>query len=217
MTSDRGQATLVAFGVSLLVVTVTVGVAITVADNAFTTATRDPTDARIAASAADRLTAGDASITRRANVVNDTKLAALSAETAVELAEPLAGTAFRIQLGNRTLVERGRLTDGATSRRLVLVASETPRTRQIAANESVSLPRRTDRLRFDFANASVETVRAGSRVVLHDPAGLTGTVTVETRRLVTLRLQFDGNGTIGVTTYPVQTTKRELVVTVDAD
>lgn len=217
MSSARGQATLVAFGVSLLLVAATVGVALAVADGAFTAATRDPTDARVANSAADRLTASDAPLTRRANVLNESRLAELSADRVVALADSLAGTAFRVRIGNRTLAERGRIGEGATSRRLVVVAQTTPRTRQVNASGSVSLPRRTDRIQFTFQNASVETVRAGDRVILHNASELTGTVTVDSRRLATLRLSFDGTGTVGVRTYPTQTTTRQLVVTVDAD
>lgn len=217
MSRARGQATLVAFGVALLLVVGTVGVALAVADGAFTAGTRDPTDGRVAASVADRLTAGDTPLTRRSNVANRSRLLGLTAERATELAPPLAGTAFRIRLGNRTVVERGQPDGGATSRRLLLVATETPRTRTVPATEPVSLPRRTGRIRLGFDNASVETVRAGAGVLLHDPSGLTGTVTVRTTRLATLRLRFNGTGTVRVTTYPTQATKRLLVVTVDAD
>lgn len=216
MSRARGQATLVAFGVALLLVAATVGVALAVADGAFTAATRDPTDARLASSAADRLTASDAPLTRRANVLNESRLTGLSADRVVAIADSLAETAFRVRVGNRTIAQRGQIGEGARSRRLVVVAQTTPRTRQVNASRSVSLPRRTTRVRFGFQNASVETVRAGDRVLLHNASGLTGTVTVATRRLATLRLRFDGSGTVRVRTYPTQTTTRQLVVTVDA-
>ncbi|MFB6194128.1 MAG: hypothetical protein ABEI75_03590, partial [Halobaculum sp.] len=187
-----------------------------VADGAVAGETRDPTDGRLAASLADRLTASDARLTRRANVLNATRVGNLTAASLVSRVPALANASFRVRLGDRTLVARGDPDDGATVRRIVLLARETPRTRTVPAADAVSLPRRTSRIRFDFRNASVTTVRAGDRVLLHDPNGLSGTATVPVRRTQTIRLTFDGSGTVRVTSYPARTRKLRLVVTVDA-
>ena len=212
----RGQATLIAFAVAVTLVVATVGVTLALADGAFAAATREPTDGRLAASAADRLTAADGFLTDRANVLNAGRVDRLTAERLVTRLPALANASFRVRLGNETLAERGRVTDGATVRRITLLARETSRTRSVAADEAISLPRRTNRVRLDFRNASAQTVRANGRVIAHDPEGLDGVVTTAVSRGQTVRLTFDGNGTVSVTTYPTQTRKLRLVVSVDA-
>lgn len=214
--TQRGQATLIAFGLALVLVTATLAVSLSVADGAFAGATRETSDRRLAAVTAERLTAADNPVTRRANVLAGERVENLTAEQLVDLVPGLTGAAFRVRLGNRTVVERGSPDDGPTVARLVVLARETLRTRTVPADAAVTLPRRTGRLTLGFENASVETVRAGDRVIAHDPDGLAGTTTVRTRRLVTLRLQFVGNGTVRVTSFPTQTRKLRLVVTVDA-
>lgn len=213
----RGQATLAAFAVAVVIVIAALSVALAVADGAVTGETRDATDARLAAGAADRLTAADAAHTRRRAVLNATRIGRLTATNVTTRIPALTETAFRIELGDRVIAERGDPTAGATVRRIVLVGRETPRTRTVNATRAVSLPRRTATLRFDFRNASVETVRVGDRVVLHDPDGLTGPVAIPVRRSETARVTFgNATGRVEITSYPTRTQKRRLVVTVDA-
>lgn len=214
-TQTRGQATLVAFAVAVTLVVATVGVTLALADGAFASATREPADGRLAASTADRLTAADSLLTDRANVLNASRVDRLTADRLVARLPALANASFRVRLGDRTLVERGSLTDGATVRRITLLARETPRTRTVAAEEGIALPRRTDRVRLDFRNASVQTVRANDRVIAHDPGGLDGIVTAAVSRGQTIRLTFAGTGTVTLRTYPTQTRKLRLVVSVD--
>ncbi len=102
--------------------------------------------------------------------------------------------------------------NGVTHCRIVTVARTTPRTRHVS--RAVTLPRRTPRIQFDFANASVERVRVNGRVVLARPDGLTGTATVDVSRRATLRVSFEGTGTVQLTTFPTRTRKTRLEVTV---
>jgi len=214
----RGQANLAALVAALVVLSATVGVALALADGALVAADRQPGDRRAAASTAERLTAPDSPLTRRANVLDAAALDAATARTLVELAPPLGGASFRIRLDGESVVERGDPVDGVSVRRIVLVAATEERTRRANASERLTLPRRTDRVRLDFANASVETVRANGRVVLHRPDGLRGTETVAVSRVETLALGFGGNatGTVAVTSVPERTRKARLEVTVDA-
>lgn len=213
----RGQATLAALVAALVVLTATVGVSLALADAALASADRDPTDRRAALAASERLVVAESPLTRRANVVNASSVSTLTPDRLVEVVPSLAGTAFRVDLGGETLVERGDPSGGVTVRRIVLVASADERTRQVNATRSVTLPRRTDRVSVDATNGSVETVRANGRVVLHRPGGIAGTSTVTVSRRETLTLAFDANatGTVVVTYWPEQTRKTTLAVTVD--
>ncbi|WP_435064638.1 DUF7263 family protein [Halobaculum sp. EA56] len=217
-TDDRGQANLAALVAALVVLTATVGVTLALADGALAGADRDPTERRAAVATADRLTAADSPLTRRANVVNESAVADLSTDRLVALVPPLADAAFGVRLDGATVVERGDPVDGTSFRRIVLVADADPRSRSVNASVGVTLPRRTDRVRFDFSAAGVETVRADGRVVLHRPGGLRGVETVAVPRTETIALAFDANatGTVRVTYYPERARKATLEVTVDA-
>ncbi|PSQ06734.1 hypothetical protein BRC97_05495 [Halobacteriales archaeon QS_6_71_20] len=186
----RAQANLAALVAALVVLSATVGVTLALADGALAAADRQPGDRRGAA----------------------------TAERLVEVAPPLAGASFRVRVDGEPVVERGDPVDGVTLRRIVLVAATEERTRRTDAGERLTLPRRTDRIRLDFRNASVETVRANGRVVLHRPGGLRGEETVAVSRIETLTLAFDANatGTVTVTSVPERTRKATLEVTVDA-
>lgn len=214
----RGQATLAALVAALVVLTATVGVSLALADAALASADRDPTDRRTALATSERLIVDESPLTRRANVLDAVGVTTLTAERLVELVPPLAGTAYRVSLDGETLVERGDPSDGVTVRRIVLVASTDERTRRVNATRSATLPRRTGRVSVDATNASVETVRANGRIILHRPGGLVGRSTVAVTRRETLTLAFDANatGTVAVTYAPEQTRKATLVVTVDA-
>ena len=220
----RGQANLPAVAVALLLLTATTGLAVTLADSAFASADRDPADRRVASALADRLVAGDGPLTRRANVLDSGAVSPLT-EARLDSRFPVVeGRDVRIRLGDRTLVERGTPSDGATVRRVVLVAEEqsvtlTPR----LTGNATTLPRRTDRVRLEIdppPSVSVTTVRANDRVVLHEPSGLSGTYDVSVSRFETVRLGFGTDGplppnSVSVTYYPTRTTKATLAVTVD--
>ncbi|WP_435317351.1 DUF7263 family protein [Haloarchaeobius sp. TZWSO28] len=224
--SDRAQANLVALAVALLALTAVLGVALVVADGALSGADREAGERRVAVSLSDRLVAADGPVSARANVLDAAALDALDSAT-LDRQFPVAdGHDVRIRLGDRTLVETGDVTDGTTMRRIVLVERETTATLtpNLTADGSVTIPRRTDDVTLQVApptGVAVTTVRANGRVVLHDPAGIRGTVTVPVSRFETTTLAFDASrtlptGSVDVTYYPTQTTKAVLVVTVDA-
>jgi hypothetical protein len=211
----RAQANLPALAVALLVVSTTTGLAVVIADGAFASAQRDATERATATAIADRLTAPDSPTTARRNVLTHSRL------TAAVLADVVpAGTDVRIAVDGDVVFERGDPT-GPTARRLVLVAERQRVTIEPPLKfETVTLPRRSPRatIRIEPA-ADVDTVRANDRVVLHDPAGITGAHDVALSRYETTTLRFEGDvdaGEVEVTYYPRQTTKGRLEVTVDA-
>jgi hypothetical protein len=226
-TTGRGQANLPVLAVALVLLTTVTAVSVALADGALVSADRDPGDRRVANAVADRLTAADAPLTTRANVLNGTATASLDSTRLTDLVPTARSAALRVRLADRTLVERGTLSDGVTVRRVVLVANRTTETRTVdlATATSVTLPRRTARVRLDVetgGDTTVRTVRANDRVVLHDDGGLAdgGSMTVRTSRYETTTLAFettgDGTGTVTVTYYPAETTKAVLAVTADA-
>ncbi|WP_435335176.1 DUF7263 family protein [Haloarchaeobius sp. TZWWS8] len=222
---DRGQANLIAVGVALLALTAVLGVALAVADGALAGADRDAPEQRLAVSLSNRLVAADGPFSTRANVLDSVAIEALNETTLGERLPVAAGHDVEIRLDDRLLASSGDATGGATVRRIVLVERETTEsvTPTFAAGRAVTLPRRTDRVVVDLQprpGTSITTVRANGRVVLHDPAGLSGRIAVQTSRFETTRLSFDSTGTLAagdveVTYFPTSTTKAMLVVTVD--
>ncbi|WP_435360552.1 DUF7263 family protein [Haloarchaeobius sp. DFWS5] len=229
MTTDvRGQANLVALGIALLALTSVLGVALAVADGALAGADREPGERRLAVSLSNRLVAADGPVTRRGNVLDADALDSLDTAT-FEADFPVAADAnvdVRVRIDDRTLVETGAPDYGSTVRRIVLVERErtVALTPPLDSTDSVTLPRRTDRVAITVdapPGTNVTTVRANGRIVLRDPAGLDGNTTVTVSRFETTTLSFEttGNpptGSVELTYYPTQTTKGTLVVTVDA-
>lgn len=211
----RGQANLPALAIALLVVTTTTGLAVVIADGAFASAERDATERATATIVADRILAADSPITERRNVLNATRLTTGNVDAVVP-----AGASVRVAVDGETVYERGAPT-GPTARRLALVAD-----RQTVAITpplefgAVTLPRRSPRATIRVEpGADVRTIRANDRVVLHDPAGITGKHDVALSRYETTTLRFEGSvekGEATVTYYPRRTTKARLEVTVDA-
>jgi len=219
----RAQANLPALAVALVVLASAAGLSVAFADAAFADADRDPGDRRVAAALSDRLVAADSSTTRRANVLREGALS-LTAED-LDRSFPVARDhAVRIDVGEETVLERGDPTGGSTVRRVVLVArQQTVTLTPTLDRNATTLPRRTGRVTLTVrpGNATVETVRANDRVVLHDPSGLNGTYELRVSRFETLRLTYGADrplprGSVELTYYPVRTTKATLAVTVDA-
>lgn len=214
----RGQANLAALAVALVALVSATTLGIVVADGALADADRDPETRRAAVAVADRVVSAD-STTVRPNVLDGDALRSFTAARLDSLAPPVEGRAVRVRIGGRTVVNRGYPSDGTTIRRVVLVATETERTRTISVADgtAVTLPRRSPRVEITFSSdADVETVRTNGRVVLHDPDGLDGTRSVSLSRYETATLTFaGGTGTVDVTSYPRQTRKTVLEVTVD--
>jgi hypothetical protein len=220
----RGQANLLALGVALLALTTAAGVGLGLADAALAGADRQPLDRAAAEGAADRLVAADAQTTRRANVLAASAVESLAVARLERLAPAVEGRDVRVRLNDEVLLERGSPDGGVTVRRVVLVAEETTATRTLDLAESAqtTLPRRTDRLRLAIdssRNTTVVTVRADDRVVLHDPSGLAGNVTLPVSRYETTTIAFEmrgaGEGTVTLTYYPDQQRKAVLEVSVD--
>lgn len=222
--SRRGQANLIALGAALLALTTAAGLGLALADAALAGADRQPLDRAAAESTTDRLVAADAPTTRRANVLDEPAIENLTVARLERMAPAVEGRAVRVRLGEEQLLERNAPTDGVTVRRAVLVAEETSATRSVDLDESTTtttLPRRTERIQLSIdpgGNATVVTVRADDRVVLHDPDGLAGNVTVPVSRYETTTLAFemrgDSEGRVAVTYYPTQTSKAVLEVSV---
>lgn len=220
----RAQANLPALAIALLALTATAGLALAVADQAFTGADRDPGQRRVAVELADRVVAADSPTTDRGNVLNASTLATLDSRS-LRRAFPVIGDAdVRVRLDDRTVVERGDPTQGTTIRRVVLVQRRQTVTLdpRLPDNET-TLPRRTRRMTVALdppGTTTVHTVRANDRVVLHDPSGLDGEYTVHVSRFETITLAFETTGplppgSVSLTYFPARTTKAVLEVTVD--
>lgn len=221
----RAQVNLPALAVALVVLTATATLALALADDAFADADRNPADRRVATALTERLVAPDSSLTDRTNVLDASALAAFDAARLREAFPVVGERAVRVRVGDRTLVERGDPTGGATVRRVVLVRHRqaVELEPQLDDNET-TLPRRTRRVTLEIdppTSTTVRTVRADGRVVLHAPSGLNGEYTVRVSRFDTVTLAFEADGplapgTVGITYYPARTTKATLAVTVDA-
>ena len=216
---SRGQANLAALAVALVALLSATTLGLVVADGALASADRDPLSRRAADAAAERFVTADAT-TVRPNVLDGDALTSFTAARLDSLAPPAAGRDVTVRLGERVIVDRGDPTGGVTVRRVVLVAGTTERTQDIDVVDGTTftLPRRSSRVALAFGpNANVTTVRANGRVVLHDPGGLDGTLTVPLSRYETTTLAFEGGtGSVAVSYYPRETRKAVLAVTVDA-
>ncbi|WP_338727407.1 hypothetical protein [Haladaptatus sp. DJG-WS-42] len=224
--TTRGQANLPALAVALIALTATAGLSFTLADGAFASADRDAAERRLAVSLSERLVDDASMLTTRENVINRTSSGELTPEILQEEYPVTQGHAIRIQLDGETLVEHGDPTGGETIRRIVLIeqTQSVTVTPDLTRSNQVTLPRRTGEVTIHLTPppaTNITVVRVNDRVVLANETGLTGTMTVTTSRFETTTLQFEATGqlppgSVEVTSYPTQTTKAQLVVTVDA-
>ena len=221
----RGQLSLPALGLAFLVLTTVVVLGVTVANGAVASAERDTLDRQATVSLSDRLVSADGPLTTRQNVIDESTLEDLNATT-LRTEYGLTDEAnARITLEGKKMVSTGEVDSGHTIERLVVVRERHNRTLTpaFAAGRSVTLPRRTDRIRLSIRpepNQTVSTVTLADRVVLHNDSGLRGTFTVRPSRYETATLSFDStihisSGTIRLTYYPVETRTARLGVTVD--
>lgn len=215
---SRGQANLLSLAVALVALISATTLGLVVADGALADAERDPLERRAAVATADRLVSA-AATTVRPNVLDLEAMRTVGGNALSELAPPTAGRAVRLRLDDETLFERGDPASGTTVRRVVLVAEPTTRTRTVVVDDgsSYTLPRRTTSVDLVFGgDSTVETVRLNGRVVLHDPAGLTGRFTITASRYETATLGFEGgSATVDIENHPLRTRKATLRVTVD--
>jgi hypothetical protein len=221
----RGQLSLPALGLAFLVLTTVVVLGVTVANGALASADRDALDRQAAVTLSDRLVSADGPLTTRQNVIDESALANIT-ETTLRSDYGLAnGTNALITLDGTTLVSTGSVDSGRSIERLVVVRERQRRTLtpSFAVANSVTLPRRTDRVRLAIRpglNRTVSAVRVGDRVVLQNSSGLRGTFTLHPSRYETAAISFESNaslsrGTVRLTYYPIETEKAQLGVTVD--
>ncbi|GAD52089.1 hypothetical protein MBEHAL_0849 [Halarchaeum acidiphilum MH1-52-1] len=228
----RGQASLLALGVALLLVTGSLGVALALASGAFAGADRDAADARLADSLAARAVAADGPFADggRANVLRAAAVENLRGADIDEAFPAARGHAVRVTLDGAVLAETGDASGGPVVRRLVLIASHGNRTDAPAfGNESESgaafaLHERTAALDVALAppnGTRITAVRVDGRVVLRDPRGLRGTYHVATSRYrnASVAVEADGPlpaGSVVLVSHPETSRTAILGVRVDA-
>lgn len=220
----RGQTSLPALGIALVLLVSTSVFVITVAEEQLGTSRDDALERESVGSLAAALVAADAPVTRRANVIDYESFQRLAGAQLEARYGLNSQSGVRVRLGDRTIVSRGTVGEGTTIRRLVLVENRSRRTVVPAfrATRNVTLPRRTTNVTLAVnpsGNATVETVRVDGRVVLEDPAGLRGTHTLHVTRYRTPTLEFGGAGNLSrgdvrVNYFPTRTRKATLAVTV---
>lgn len=228
-TTRRGQANLVALVAALIALVAVTTLGLSLANAAFTSADRPVEDRRVALALSERLVTAESPLTVRANVLDSAALAGLDAGQLATSFPVVGNRPVRVRLNDRTVLQRGPSTGGATVRRVVLVSKRTNQTVQPAfesqGEPTVSLPRRTNELTITIdppPGTTVRTVRVNERVILHEPAGLDGTYSVRVSRFETTRIAFDVSGplpqgSVEITYYPAETEKAVLEVTVGAD
>lgn len=206
--ASRGQANLLAVAVALVLLTSVLGASLAVAESVLVgaTAERDAADRHAASTLAARFVT-DAPASYPPNVIPNQSVTADSVES---LAPVVKDASWRIELGGRTLHERGDPSGGATVYRGVMVAIPQNHTETVdlATNDTLTLPHRTDSLALTIdpgPNTTVHTVRVNDRIVLHNETGLSGGVAVPTSRTRVTELTFetaDSNTTTGNESAP---------------
>lgn len=221
----RAQANLLALVGALVALAAVSTVAVVVANGALADADREPVERQRATALADRLVAGDGALATRDNVLNGTRLEALSGDALRERYAIPDGADVRVRVDGETVASTGDVAGGTTVERVVLVADRSERTVTPGLNgrDRVTLPRRTPwvGVRVAPSAGAVTTVRANGRVLLHDPDGLAGSYRVTVPRRETLTLAFAGDdldtGAVELTYAPADARKVVLEVTVDVD
>jgi hypothetical protein len=223
--SLRGQASLPALGIALLLLTATVVLTVGVADRARGDAVRPSESRHVARALSDRLVSPDGPLADRRNVLNRTRLDSLTA-TSLAAAYPVAADAD-VHVGvDGTTVAGDPGASGPTARRVVLVQNRTTRTITPAftGSNAMTVPRRTRRVSLALQppdDVAITRVRAGNRVLLANGTGLAGRFVVHVSRYETTRLRFEATGalpagSVRATMRPATTTKATLEVTADA-
>jgi hypothetical protein len=224
--AGRGQTELPELAVAFVVLTAVVTFSVGAATTALSGADREALERQQAVSVSDRLVSADAPVTARANVLDADAVRDLNATVLRRVYGLSADSDVRVTLDDEVLVADGDPTGGTTIERLVVVehrSAETVET-DFEGNRTAVLPRRSPRvqLRIDPADGTtVRSVRANSRVVLHNASGLRGEFDVSLSRYDTKRLTVDvigrlDDGAVGIVHFPAETRKARLVVTVDA-
>jgi hypothetical protein len=224
MGNVRAQTSLPALGIALVLLVSTTVFAVAVAEERLASSRDETLERESAAGLADSLVAADATVTRRANVVDPGALGTLDAAQ-LEGAHGLESTAgVQIRLDGQSVLSRGATEAGSTIERIVLVERRAARTivPRFNATRVLTLPRRTPNATVTVAtrdNATVTGILVDGRVVRRNPGGLAGSHVVQTSRYRTATLEFAGRGNlsrgdVSVTYYPARSRKATLSVTV---
>lgn len=220
----RAQTELPAVAIALVVLTGVFVFGVGAADSALSSADRPVLEQRAAVSLSEQLTAPGANVTRRANVLGATALAALD-RAELSTYGAAADHDIRIRLDSTTLVESGTPSGGATIERLVLVErrTETTLTPALGRNRTVTLPQRATRPTVEIApppGTTVSRLQIDDRIVLRNDSGLQGTFELSLSPYETTRLRFVAvgplpAGSVRITHDRIETRKARLEVTVD--
>lgn len=219
----RGQTTLPAVAIALVLLTAVTTVSVAMADSAISGADRTPGERRVAAAVADRLVAADGPLADRANVLNASRVASFDGARLRGVAPATDDYDTSVQLDGTTVARTGDATEGTTMRRIVL-RERTTTGRLEPDGASVTIPRRATTATISLTpsnGTTVWTVRANDRVVLHDDASLDGTFEVALSPYETTTLRFQTAGTLSGDAVDIEyevprTRKATLAVTVDA-
>ncbi|MES3518487.1 MAG: hypothetical protein PPP58_12575 [Natronomonas sp.] len=207
----RGQANVLGLAVALLLLTTVTGIAVVVADGAFVDADRDATERATASGVADRLVAADSPLTDRRNVIRAERMDRID-----DVVPPDIDA--RVTVGTEVVYERGAPTDGTTVERVMLLStSETAVATPQNGSTTVPRPAETAVVRID-PDATVDTVRARDRIVLHDPSGITERNQIPLFGQEPTEVEFAGafdDEAVSVTYRTEETEPKRLSVTVD--
>lgn len=221
----RGQTSLPALALAFLLLTGGLVVAITAAGSALDSAERPALDRQAAFALSERLVEPGASVTARANVLNESKLSGLTGPALHSQYGVGDDVAARVQVDEQVVASAGTPDDGVTIERVVVVERRQERTIEPALGWSrqLSLPRRTATLRVRIqppANATVRGLRVDGQTRLWNTSGLRGTFDLPLSRAQAPTLEFDASGSlprgsVRVHYYPTRTEKARLEVTLD--
>lgn len=227
----RGQTSLPALGVALVVLVTATLFAVSVAEGQLATARGDALERETALAVSERLVGAGSSVTARQNVVRADAFDGIDVTDLRETYGLGADDAIRVTLGGEVVLATGEPEAGTTVERLVRVQNRTSRriVPRFDRSRRVTLPRRSPEatLVIDPAgNATVETVLANGAVLLRDTDGLAGRYEAQLSRYETVALSFEGTGSLShgditVRFRPARTRTARLRVTVqrwgDAD
>ncbi|MFB6308787.1 MAG: hypothetical protein ABEH35_05600 [Haloarculaceae archaeon] len=221
----RGQTSLPALAVALLLVVTATGLAFVFAEGVIASGDRQPRERRAAVALSERLVSPDSALTERANVLDGTRVDALDASTLRSRHPVVDGYDVAIRLNGTRIASLGSPSGGTTIRRIVLVERVTTRTLEPAfdGRTAATLPRRVETVRLAItppAGTTIWRVRANNRTVLSNTSGLVGTFDVRLSRYETTTLYFSASGpldgdTVDIEYSPTRTRKATLAVTVD--
>lgn len=233
----RAQANLLGFAAAVVVVVTVTVAGVALASDALADADRQPAATHAADRLSAHLVAADAAHTREPNVLRADRTANLTLARLDRKVPPVRGRAVAVTLGGKPIVERGDVGSSATEpdtarstesiriERRVRVERDIERTERMDLTErgGYVLPDHTGRVvvRIDTRRTrTVHTVRADGRVVLHDPAGLSGRYVVRVPDVRPLAIDVgsdgDGPGTATLSWTATNASVERLVVSVGA-